>query len=61
MVGETEGENVGADVGALVGTSTNGASTTAAGILATKLVFTALSVVGFANRVSRSAGDTVDE
>ena len=61
MVGETEGENVGADVGALVGTSTNGASTTAAGILATKLVFTAVNVVGFAKIVSIAAADTVGE
>ena len=55
------GENVGAMVGALEGTSTNGACTTAAGMVVTKLELTALSVVGFAKRVSRSAGDTVGE
>ena len=61
MLGETVGENVGAMVGALEGTSTNGACTTAAGMVVTKLELTALSVVGFAKRVSRSAGDTVGE
>ena len=60
-VGAGEGANVGICEGAPVGTSTNGARTTASGMVATKLVFTALNVVGFANRLSKAAGDTVGE
>jgi len=60
-VGADEGANVGAGVGAPVGTSTSGACTTAAGMVATKLVFTALSVEGFANKESIAAADTVGE
>ena len=60
-VGAGEGANVGICEGAPVGTSTNGACTTASGMVATKLVFTALNVVGFANRESIAAADTVGE
>ena len=60
-VGTAEGANEGICDGAPVGTSTNGASTIAAGMVATKLVLTALSVVGFAKRVSIAADDTVGE
>ena len=60
-VGFAEGENVGICDGAPVGVSTVGASTTAAGIAVTKLVFTAVNVVGFAKIVSIAAADTVGE
>ena len=51
-IGDDEGENVASTVGALVGDNTRGACTTASGMVAAKLVEIALTVAGFAKRVS---------
>ena len=47
-----EGAKVGAGVGALVGTNTNGAFTTASGMMVASLVDTAVTVAGLAKRAS---------
>ena len=51
-IGDDEGENVGRNVGALVGTNTNGAFTTASGMMVASLVDTAVTVAGLAKRAS---------
>ena len=51
-VGSAEGAKVGVLVGALEGTNTNGACAVAPGMVAARLVDTALTVVGFDNKAS---------